>query len=93
MAKERMVTRTFTIARCEVMCCNTETAEVTISSYDFPIYTEKQKDKLLDCLKAEYETYNQKLVALQSVEYSDKLIGIREADFVRWGTELPSRTV
>lgn len=92
MKKERMVTRTIISTNVQVMCINTETADVTIQNF-IATGEHKELDKLLKTLKKSYETDVFKLVAIQSTETIEQLYGMPESKFIEMSEILPPRNI
>lgn len=90
MRKEKMVTRTVELTICEVMCLNTETAEVTVQEYKVSVQGNQDPLKLL---KKQHETDTFKLVSVQNTRTETILYGMPESVFIQNATVLPPRGV
>ena len=88
MRKEKMVTRTVELTICEVMCLNTETAEVTVQEYKVSVQRNQYPLKLL---KKQHETDTFKLVSVQNTRTETILYGMPESVFIQNATVLPPR--
>lgn len=82
MSRERMVTRTITTTRYEVLCVDTSTAQTLFKEFE---RTGEiiDNDKELSLLKKDYETETLKLVQINNKAVSEILYGLSEVDFVR----------
>ena len=92
MKKERMVTRTIVSTNAQVMCINTETADVSIQNF-IATGEHKEFDKLLKILRKSHETETFKLVAIQSTETVEQLYGMPESKFIEMSEILPPRNI
>lgn len=91
MANVKMVTRTIEQTTAEVMCVDTNTAQVTINSYTIGgTYTDGD---LLKKLKKLFETDGLVLVKIESQNTEQLLLGMTEEDFIRYATVLPPRQI
>ena len=89
MANVKMITRTIEQTTVEVMCVDTNTAQVTINSYTIGgSYTDED---LLKKLKKLFETDGIVLVKIESKYTEELLLGMPEDDFIRYATVLPPR--
>lgn len=89
MANVKMVTRTIEQTTAEVMCVDTNTAQVTINSYTIGgAYTDED---LLKKLKKLFETNGLVFVKIESQNTDQLLLGMTEEDFIRYATVLPPR--
>lgn len=91
MARERMVTRTVELSVCEVMCMDTNTAEVTIKTYEIGGGLTDSKT-LLKAVKKLYETDTFKCVAISKVTQKEILYGMPESQFIKLAKVLPPRS-
>ena len=91
MARERMVTRTVELTIAEVMCLDTNTAEVSIKSYEIGGGLTDEK-AILKAVKKLHETDTFKCVSLQGVKVQEILYGMSEIDFINHAKILPPRT-
>lgn len=91
MARTRMVTRTINVTTIEVMCVDTNTAEVSIKELELTgeAFTE---EKALKALKKEYETDTLKVVAIQKMEVREEMYGLKEIDFLKVAVKLDPAT-
>ena len=92
MARERMVTRTVELSVCEVMCLNTETAEVSVKTYEIGGGISDEKS-LLKAVKKLHETDTFKCVSITSITPKEILYGMPESQFIELATILPPRNL
>ena len=90
MRKEKMVTRTISVSTCEVMCVNTETAEVKIENFRI-VGGKHTAETALKELQKQYNTDTLKLVNVQSIECADRLFSMPESVFIANSTESDPR--
>ncbi len=91
MANVKMVTRTIEQTTAEVMCVDTNTAQVTINTYTIGgAYTDED---LLKKLKKLFEVDGIVLVKIESQETDQLLLGMTEEDFIRYAKVLPPRQI
>lgn len=91
MANVKMVTRTIEQTTAEVMCVDTNTAQVTINTYTIGgAYTDGD---LLKKLKKLFEVDGIVLVKIESQETDQLLLGMTEEDFIRYAKVLPPRQI
>lgn len=91
MANVKMVTRTIEQTTAEVMCVDTNTAQVTINSYTIGgVYTDGE---LLKKLKKLFEADGLVFVKIESQHTEQLLLGMTEEDFIRYATVLPPRQI
>lgn len=90
MARERVVSRTFSTTKAVLMLVDTTTGEVTNSVIE--LSGKLENEEALKEAKKELENDVLKVVAVVSVEYTDKLIGIVEKDFLAHGKEMDAKT-
>ena len=83
-----MVTRTIMVNLVKVMCVNVPTAEVVTNTYEII----GKADNILDAVKALAETDEFKVVSVLETETIEKLYGMTESEFVKYGRVLPPRT-
>lgn len=83
MSRERMVTRTITTTRYEVLCVDTSTAQTLFKEFERTGEIIDNDDKELSLLKKDYETETLKLVQINNKAVSEILYGLSEVDFVR----------
>ena len=86
-----MVTRSFEVTRVNVMCCDTQTAEVTNIEREVP-RTYKDEAKLLKVVKEAVETQTLKVVAIVDKKVVSKLYGMSEIAFLQNAIELDPET-
>lgn len=91
MARMRMVTRTVNLAVVEVMCLNTETANVSLIEYEIGGGL-TDKNEILKVVKKLYETDTHKCVAINNLTFKEILYGMPENEFIAKATILPPRT-
>ena len=91
MARKPMVTRSFEVTRVNVMCCDTDTAEVTNIEREIP-RTYKDDNKLLKVVKEAIETDTLKVVTVVDKTVVSKLYGMSEIDFLKNAIELDPET-
>lgn len=92
MARVRMVTRTVSLAVAEIMCLNTETANVSLEEYEIGGGL-TDKNEILKAVKKLYETDTHKCVAINKLDFKEILYGMPENEFIAKATILPPRTV
>lgn len=91
MANVKMVTRTIEQTTAEVMCVDTNTAQVSINTYTIGgSYTDED---LLKKLKKLFENSDLVLVKIENQKTEQLLLGMTEEDFIRYATVLPPRNV
>lgn len=91
MARERMVTRTVVVTRCEALCVDVRTIETTVSIYDLS-GNYSTVDDALKALKKTYETDTFKVVAIQKMTENEVLYGMSELDFIKQAKVLNPET-
>ena len=90
MARERMVTRTVTETKVDVMVVNTETCEVTIRNYGL---TYQPDEKIaLKYVQKRFDTDVEKHVSIQGFKQVEILYGMTEQEFIQIAKVLPPRT-
>lgn len=81
--RKRMVTRTIVSTDVTVICLNIETAEPTNATYTVAgQYDQKDYQKLLNKLKAKYDTDEVKLVSIVSTVKKEEVYGMAEDEFM-----------
>ena len=80
MARQRMVTRTITFQETEVMCVDISTAQANVSTF----CTASPAPLTLDQLKARYDTYTHKLVAILNNRTTEQVYGMSEDAFMKY---------
>lgn len=91
MANVKMVTRTIEQTTAEVMCVDTNTAQVTINTYTIGgAYTDED---LLKKLKKLFEADGIVIVKIESQHTEHLLLGMTEEDFIRYAKVLPTRQI
>ena len=91
MANVKMVTRTIEQTMAEVICVDTNTAQVSINTYTIGgAYT---NGDLLKKLKKLFENSTLVLVKIETQKTEQLLLGMTEEDFIRYATVLPPRNV
>lgn len=89
MACVKMVTRTIEQTTAEVMCVDTNTAQVSINTYTIGgSYTDED---LLKKLKKLFENSGLVLIKIENQKTDQLLLGMTEEDFIRYATVLPPR--
>ena len=89
MANVKMVTRTIEQTTAEVMCVDTNTAQVSINTYTIGgSYTDED---LLKKLKKLFENSDLVLVKIENQKTEQLLLGMTEEDFIRYAAVLPPR--
>ena len=91
MARERMVTRTVVVTKCEVLCVDVNTVETTVNNYDLS-GNYSTTDDALKVLKKVYETDTFKVVAIQKMTENEVLYGMSELDFIKQAKVLDPET-
>ena len=91
MANVKMVTRTIEQSTAQVMCVDTNTAQVSINTYT--IGGAYSDDDLLKKLKKLFENNGLVLVNIESQHTEQLLLGMTEEDFIRYATVLPPRNI
>lgn len=90
MARERMVTRTVNVSKVEVLCMDTEKAEVVVKVYDIGGGL-TDENLILKAIKKQHETDTFKCVKVSSVEQYEVLYGMPESKFIELASILPNR--
>lgn len=91
MARERMVTRTVVVTKCEALCVDVTTVETTVNSYDLCGNYSTVNDAL-KALKKAYETETFKVVVIQKMTENEVLYGMPELDFIKQAKVLDPET-
>lgn len=91
MARTRMVTRTIVGTKCNVMCVNTDTAQIEYKDFIIGILA---KDDIiaLKVLKQDYENESLKIVRVETMEKYEKCYGMLESEFLNYAKELDAKT-
>lgn len=90
MAKEKMVTRTFTLTTATIAVLNLGT--MTAGEVTHTINGKYDNDSdLLVAMKKVWETDTEKLVAITSTTTFDQLYGMTENEFLAFAKPLPPR--
>lgn len=79
----KMITRTISETKYEVMGLNIRTAEVSIITLSLGSASFTSEKKCLEALKARYDTEDYKLVNIMSRHSEDVLYAMTEANFIR----------
>ena len=87
--KERMITRTVNGYKVTCMTVNTETTEVGYAT--FTMGADYVPEKGLALIRKQYETDEQKIVAITGTETFEQLYGMPEKEFIGWADKLPPR--
>ena len=90
MAREALVTRAIVGTKATCLVVELETAEVKTEVYELAHYVsdEKKAYKAIEKIVPE----GVKLVQVQSLEKTEKLLGITEADFLKYAVALDPKT-
>lgn len=91
MSRVRMVTRTITETKVEVMVCNIETATVDTEIYTLCGEFTEDKD-ILKYLEKNFNRDNVKFVAVSGKQTTEQLYGMEETEFIKLARVLPPRT-
>ena len=78
MARQRMITRTITFQKTEVMCLDISTAQAHVSTF----CTASPAPLTIDQLKARYDTDTNKLVTIINNCTTEQVYGMSEDDFM-----------
>ena len=89
MSRERMVTRTVTITKVEVMALNVTNAEVITTSFE--LNGEYTAESALKRIKKNCETDTMKYVHIEKISSEDVLYGMSEDEFIKYAKVLPPR--
>ena len=89
MKKEKLITRTIVVSNCEFMTVDVETANVEIVTAE--LTGKISKDEALKQYKSTAETDTFKVVACQSIDYTENLYGMSENEFIAHAKILPPR--
>lgn len=89
MRKEKLITRTITVTTAEFMCLDTETANVEVITGQ--LTGKVDNATALKMYKAIAETETFKVVACQSISYTEQLYGMTEKEFIEHAKILPPR--
>lgn len=90
MPRERMVTRTISTTKVEVMCLDITTKEVTTQVFKLGTILDNEK-KILSNIQKELPT-NVKAVAITSVTEHEELYGMSEQEFIEYANILDKNT-
>ena len=91
MARERMVTRTVVVTKCEALCVDVNTVETTLNNYDLS-GNYSTTAEALKAIKKVYETDTFKVVAIQTMTENEVLYGMPELDFIKCAKVLDPET-
>ena len=89
MKKEKLITRTITVTTAEFMCVDTETANVEVITAE--LTGKLDTETALKVYKSTVETDTFKVVACQSITYTEQLYGMTEKQFIEHAKILPPR--
>ena len=89
MRKEKLITRTITVTTAEFMCVDVETANVEVITAE--LTGKLDYETALKLYKASVETDVFKVVACQSIGYTEQLYGMTEKQFIEHAKILPPR--
>lgn len=90
MRKEKLITRTITVTTAEFMCVDVVTANVEVITAE--LTGKLDTETALKAYKSTVETDVFKVVACQSVNYTEQLYGMTEKQFIEYAKVLPPRT-
>ena len=90
MARTPMVTRTISVTKCKVMCCDVEAGDTIIEEVTVP-RTYKNDEQLMKVVKSVLETEQIKPVHIVAKEVVETLYGMTEQMFIENATVLPPR--
>lgn len=91
MARERMVTRTVNVTIVEAICMDIQTVETSFKKLELTGET-YDSASALKALKKEYETDTFKVVAVNGLETTERMYGMKEVDFIQYAMELDPET-
>lgn len=89
MRKEKLITRTITVTTAEFMCVDVETANVEVVTAE--LTGKLDNETALKLYKSSVETDVFKVVACQSIYYTEQLYGMTEKEFISHAKILPPR--
>ena len=89
MRKEKLITRTIIVSTCEFMCVDVETANVKVVTVE--LTSRLDTETALKLYKSTAETDTFKVVACQSIDYTEHLYGMTENEFIAHAKILPLR--
>lgn len=89
MRKEKLITRTITVSECEFMCVDVETANVEVITAE--LTGKLDNETALKLYKSAVESETFKVVACQSISYTEQLYGMTEKEFIKHARILPPR--
>lgn len=79
----KLITRTISEQKYDVICLNIKTAEVTVKSFSLGSMNPTTEKKTLDALKSLFDTDEIKLVNIQSRRSEDVLYAMTEQAFIK----------
>ena len=88
MARERMVTRTIIESKVTAMVCDTK--QGVCSDKVFKLTAVNDADVALKLLKKHFDTDEQIIVTVKSIEVSEVLYGMPEIDFIKYAQPMES---
>lgn len=89
MKKEKLITRTIVVSNCEFMCVDVETANVEVIKAE--LTGKLDNETALKIYKSTVESETFKVVACQSISYTEQLYGMTEREFIKHAKILPPR--
>ena len=89
MKKEKLITRTIVVSNCEFMCVDVETANVEVIKAE--LTGKLDNETALKIYKSTVESETFKVVACQSINYTEQLYGMTEKEFIKHAKILPPR--
>lgn len=89
MRKEKLITRTITVTTAEFMCVDVETANVEVVTAE--LTGKLDNETALKMYKSTVESETFKVVACQSIDYTEQLYGMSEKEFIKHAKILPPR--
>lgn len=89
MRKEKLITRTIVVSNCEFMCVDVETANVEVITAE--LTGKLDNETALKLYKSTVESDTFKVVACQSIDYTEQLYGMTEKEFIKHAKILPPR--
>lgn len=82
MARIRMVTRTVSTQRVNVLCLNTETAEPHNEVFNVPVNI-KGDENIIKFLRKSVDTETDKVVSIVHIDIDEHLYGMPETEFIK----------
>lgn len=91
MAREAMITRAIVGAKVVAMVVDIDKAETLTQTFELGHYSDDAK-KVHKAVEKLIDDENIKLVKVLDVQKTEKLLGITEADFIKYAVELDPKT-